>query len=231
MEKAVRAARKAFDHGPWRRMPAAERGRLMYKLADLIEKNFDEISALESLDNGKPFTMSKAADIALVVKTIRYYAGWADKIHGATIPIGSPHFAYTKEEPVGVVGQIIPWNFPALMLAWKLGPVLATGCTTVVKTAEQTPLTALRIGELIMEAGFPEGVVNILSGYGPTAGQALAQHNLVDKIAFTGSTEVGYEIMRTAHKNNLKRITLELGGKSANIIMDDADIDLAIKQS
>ena len=203
----------------------------MFRLADLIEKNFDEIAALEALDNGKPFSFAKAADIALVVKTIRYYAGWADKIHGATIPIGGPFLAYTKEEPVGVVGQIIPWNFPALMLAWKLGPALATGCTTVVKTAEQTPLIALRIGELILEAGFPEGVVNILSGYGPSAGAALAQHHLVDKVAFTGSTEVGYEIMRTAHKNNLKRVTLELGGKSANIIMDDADIDLAIAQS
>ena len=228
MDRAVKAARKAFDHGPWRRMSAYERGRLMYKLADLIEKNFDEIAALEALDNGKPFSLAKAADIALVVKTIRYYAGWADKIHGATIPIAGPYMAYTKEEPVGVVGQIIPWNFPALMLAWKLGPALATGCTSVVKTAEQTPLTALRIGELIMEAGFPEGVVNILSGYGPTAGAALAQHPLVDKIAFTGSTEVGYEIMKTSHKHNLKRVTLELGGKSANIIMDDADIDLAI---
>lgn len=231
VDKAVKAARKAFDHGPWRRMPASERGRLMYRLADLVEKNFDEIAALEALDNGKPFTFAKAADIALVVKTLRYYAGWTDKIHGSTIPISGPYFAYTKEEPVGVVGQVIPWNFPALMLAWKLGPALATGCTTVVKTAEQTPLTALRIGELIMEAGFPEGVVNILSGYGPTAGAALVQHPHVDKVAFTGSTEVGYEIMRNAHKHNLKRVTLELGGKSANIIMDDADIDLAIAQS
>lgn len=231
VEKAVRAARKAFDEGPWRRMPASERGRLMYRLADLVEKHQDEIAALEALDNGKTFAFAKAADIALVIKTLRYYAGWADKIHGSTIPITGPFFAYTKEEPVGVVGQIIPWNFPALMLAWKLGPALATGCTTVVKTAEQTPLTALRIGELILEAGFPEGVVNILSGYGPTAGAALAQHPLVDKVAFTGSTEVGYEIMRTAHKHNLKRVTLELGGKSANIVMDDADIDLAINQA
>lgn len=231
VNSAVAAARRAFDHGPWRKMAASERGRLMYKLADLIEKNFDEIAALEALDNGKPFGFAKAADINLVVKTIRYYAGWADKIHGQTIPIGGPHFCYTKEEPVGVCAQIIPWNFPALMMAWKLGPALATGCTVVLKPAEQTPLTALRIGELIMEAGFPEGVVNILPGYGPTAGQALAQHPHVDKVAFTGSTEVGYEIMRGSHKNNLKRITLELGGKSANIIMDDADIDLAIAQS
>ena len=228
---AVKAARNAFDNGPWRKMGAAERGRLMYKLADLVEKNFDEIAALEALDNGKPFGFAKAADINLVVRTLRYYAGWADKIHGQTIPIGGPHFCYTKEEPVGVCAQIIPWNFPALMMAWKLGPALATGCTVVLKPAEQTPLTALRIGELIMEAGFPEGVVNILPGYGPTAGKALAQHPDVDKVAFTGSTEIGYEIMRHSHKNNLKRITLELGGKSANIIMDDADIDVAIAQS
>ena len=231
VDKAVRAARKAFDEGPWRRMGASERGKLMNKFADLIEKNTDELANLEALDNGKPAAIAKVADIPLVVNTLRYYAGWTDKIHGKTIPVNGPYFAYTKEEPVGVCGQIIPWNFPAAMLAWKLGPALATGCTTVVKTAEQTPLSALRIGELAMEAGFPDGVINILSGYGPTAGRALAQHKLVDKVAFTGSTEVGYEIMRTAHKDNLKRITLELGGKSANIIMDDADIDLAIALS
>jgi aldehyde dehydrogenase (NAD+) len=231
VNKAVKAARKAFDHGPWRRMAASERGRLMYKLADLMEKHQDELAALEALDNGKPVSFAKAADIALCIKTYRYYAGWADKIHGQTISIGGPYQCYTKEEPVGVAAQIIPWNFPALMQAWKLGPALATGCTVVMKPAEQTPLTALRVGELIMEAGFPEGVVNILPGFGPTAGQALAQHSDVDKVAFTGSTEVGYEIMRHSHKHNLKRITLELGGKSANIIMDDANIDLAIAQS
>ncbi len=231
VNRAVKAARNAFDNGPWRRMGAAERGRLMYKLADLVEKNFDEIAALEALDNGKPFGFAKAADINLVVRTLRYYAGWADKIQGQTIPIGGPHFCYTKEEPVGVCAQIIPWNFPALMMAWKLGPALATGNTVVMKPAEQTPLTCLRIGELIMEAGFPEGVVNLLPGFGPSAGVALAQHKDVDKVAFTGSTEVGYEIMRNSHKHNLKRITLELGGKSANIIMDDADIDVAIAQS
>ena len=229
VNKAVKAARKAFDHGPWRKMAASERGKLMFKLADLVEKHQDELAALEALDNGKPFEFAKAADIALSIKTYRYYAGWADKIHGQTIPIAGPYLCYTKEEPVGVAAQIIPWNFPALMQAWKLGPALASGCTVVMKPSEQTPLTALRIGELIMEAGFPEGVVNILPGYGPTAGQALAQHHDVDKVAFTGSTEVGYQIMRTSHKNNLKRITLELGGKSANIIMDDADIDLAIQ--
>ena len=225
---AVKAARKAFDEGPWRRMNPSERGQIMYRLADLIDKHGDELAALEALDNGKPAKIARIADIPLVANTIRYYAGWTDKIHGKTLPINGPYFAYTREEPVGVVGQIIPWNFPAAMLAWKIGPALATGCTTVVKTAEQTPLSALRIGELALEAGLPAGVLNILSGYGPSAGQALAQHELVDKIAFTGSTEIGYEIMKTSHKHNLKRITLELGGKSANIVMDDADIDLAI---
>ncbi|KAF1315785.1 Aldehyde dehydrogenase, partial [Globisporangium splendens] len=230
IDEAVKAARAAFE-GPWRTMAAAERGRLMGKLADLVEKNSDELAALEALDNGKPCSVAKAADIALVVKTLRYYAGWPDKIHGQTIPISGPFFCYTKSEPVGVCAQIIPWNFPLLMAAWKLGPALASGCTVVLKPAEQTPLTALRLGELIVEAGFPPGVVNIVPGQGPTAGKHLAQHPDVDKVAFTGSTEVGYQIMRSSHVNNLKRVTLELGGKSANIICDDADIDQAIAQS
>lgn len=192
-------------------------------------QNLPELTALESLDNGKPLTSSQG-DFGLVVKTLRYYAGWADKIHGTTRNIAGAHLCYTREEPVGVCAQIIPWNFPALMMAWKLGPVLATGCVSIIKPAEQTPLTALRIGELAMEAGFPKGVLQVLPG-DAVAGKALAQHHLVDKVAFTGSTEVGYEIMRHSHKKNLKRITLELGGKSANIILDDADIDLAIAQS
>jgi aldehyde dehydrogenase (NAD+) len=228
VNRAVKAARKAFDEGPWRRMSAAERGRIMYKLADLMEKHGEELAALETLDNGKPFANASNEDIPLSVKTYRYYAGWADKIHGQVIPISGPFMCYTKEEPVGVVAQIIPWNYPLLMQAWKLGPALAAGCTIVMKPAEQTPLSALRFGELIMEAGFPEGVINILPGHGSIAGKALTEHSGVDKIAFTGSTEVGYEIMRNSHKNNLKRITLELGGKSANIIMDDADLDLAV---
>lgn len=199
VERAVAAARKAFDEGPWRKMSAAERGGCLNRLADLVEKNFDELCALDSLDNGKPFAFSKAVDVALVLKTYRYYAGWADKIHGKTVPISGPYLSYTREEPVGVAAQVIPWNFPLLMQAWKLGPALATGCTVVMKTAEQTPLSALRMGELIMEAGFPEGVVNILSGYGPTVGKHLVQHKNVDKVAFTGSTEVGFEIMKTCH--------------------------------
>jgi aldehyde dehydrogenase (NAD+) len=231
IDAAVAAARAAFETGPWRTMAACQRGELIRKLADLIEKNIDELSALEALDNGKPCSVAKNVDIGLVIKTLRYYAGYADKIHGQTIPIEGPFFCYSRLEPVGVCGQIIPWNFPLLMAAWKLGPALAAGCTIVLKPAEQTPLTALRLGELIVEAGFPPGVVNIVPGQGAGAGKHLAQHPDVDKIAFTGSTEIGYEIMRTAHAKNIKRITLELGGKSANIVLDDADIDRAIATS
>lgn len=229
VDLAVRAAKEAFENGPWRRMAASERGKLMFKLADLMEKNAEELALLESIDNGKPIKWAKLADIKLSIETMRYYAGWCDKIHGQTIPVNGPFLAYTRHEPVGVCAQIIPWNFPLLMAAWKLGPVLAMGCTTILKPAEQTPLTALRLGELIQKAGFPEGVVNILPGYGPTVGRPLAQHPLVDKVAFTGSTEIGLEIMRDSHVNGLKRITLELGGKSPNIVLDDADLDLAVQ--
>jgi aldehyde dehydrogenase (NAD+) len=231
VDKAVRAARHAFERGPWRKMAAAQRGLLLNRLADLIEKHADELAQLESLDNGKPVAVAGAADLPLTIACYRYYAGWADKIQGKTIPIGGDYFCYTRLEPVGVVGQIIPWNFPLLMQAWKLGPALATGNTVVMKPAEQTPLTALRIGELIVEAGFPEGVVNLLPGYGPTAGAAIANHMDVDKVAFTGSTEVGHLIMEAAAKTNLKRVTLELGGKSPNIVFADADMDQAIEGS
>src|SRR6267378_1836575 len=203
VDKAVAAARAAFDKGPWRKMSAAERGVLMNKLADLIEKHADELAQLEALDNGKPYHVARAADLPLTIACYRYYAGWADKNHGKTIPVSGNYFTYTKHEPVGVVGQIIPWNFPLLMQAWKLGPALATGCTVVMKPAEQTPLTALRVGELMLEAGFPEGVVNLLRGYGPTAGAAIARHMDVDKVAFTGSTEVGHLIMRGAADPNM----------------------------
>src|ERR1700726_198943 len=186
VDKAVSAARAAFETGPWRKkLSASQRGNLMYKLADLIEKNADELAQLEALDNGKPYHVARAADVALTVACYRYFAGWADKIQGKTIPVNGPYFCYTKHEPVGVVGQIIPWNFPMLMQAWKLGPALASGCTVVMKPAEQTPLTALRVGELAMEAGFPDGVVNIIPGFGE-AGAALVEHLDVDKIAFTG---------------------------------------------
>jgi len=231
VDRAVKAARQAFERGPWRKMAAAERGRLLNKLADLIEKHADELASLESLDNGKPYRVALAADLPLTIACYRYFAGWADKIQGRTIPISGNYFCYTRLEPVGVVGQVIPWNFPLLMQAWKLAPALATGNTVVLKPAEQTPLTALRVGELIVEAGFPEGVVNILPGYGPTAGQAIARHMDVDKVAFTGSTEVGHLIMEAAAQTNLKRVTLELGGKSPNIVFADADMDRAVEGS
>jgi len=231
VDKAVAAARAAFDKGPWRKMSAAARGVLMNKLADLIEKHADELAQLESLDNGKPYHVALMADLPLTIACYRYYAGWADKIHGKTIPVQGKYFCYTKHEPVGVVGQIIPWNFPLLMQAWKLGPALAAGCTVVMKPAEQTPLTALRVGELILEAGFPEGVVNLLPGYGPTAGAAIARHMDVDKVAFTGSTEVGHLILKASAESNLKRVTLELGGKSPNIVFADANMDEAIEGS
>jgi aldehyde dehydrogenase (NAD+) len=232
VDLAVKAARKAFhSKAPWRRMSAAARGNLLYRLADLIEKNIAELATLESLDNGKPQHVARTADLPLVIACYRYYAGWADKVQGKTIPISGDYFCYTRHEPVGVVGQIIPWNFPLLMQAWKLAPALACGNTTVLKVAEQTPLSALRMGELILEAGFPEGVVNILPGYGPTAGAAVARHMDIDKVAFTGSTEVGHLIMKAAAESNLKRVTLELGGKSPNIVFGDADMDAAIEGS
>ena len=231
VDRAVKAARHAFERGPWHKMAAAERGKLMNRLADLIEKHADELARLESLDNGKPYRVALAADVPLTIACFRYYAGWADKVQGRTIPISGNYFCYTRLEPVGVVGQIIPWNFPLLMQAWKLAPALACGNTVVMKPAEQTPLTALRVGELIVEAGFPEGVVNILPGYGPTAGQAIARHMDVDKVAFTGSTEVGHLIMEAAAQTNLKRVTLELGGKSPNIVFADAEMEKAIEGS
>jgi aldehyde dehydrogenase (NAD+) len=229
VNEAVKAARNAFEKGPWRKMSAAERGRLLYKLAELVEQHADELARLESLDNGKPYSVAKAADLTLSIASYRYYAGWADKVHGKTIPVAGNYFSYTKHEPVGVVGQIIPWNFPLLMQAWKLAPALATGNTIVMKPAEQTPLTALRIGELILEAGFPEGVVNMLPGYGPTAGAAIANHMDIDKVAFTGSTEVGKLVMKAAASSNLKRVSLELGGKSPNIVFADADMAEAVE--
>jgi aldehyde dehydrogenase (NAD+) len=232
VDLAVKAARRAFDaKAPWRRMPSTERSKLLNRLADLIEKNIEELATLESLDNGKPRQVALAADLQLVIACYRYYAGWADKIQGKTIPVTGDYFCYTRLEPVGVVGQIIPWNFPLLMQAWKLGPALACGNTVVMKTAEQTPLSALRVGELIVEAGFPEGVVNILSGYGPTAGGAIANHMDIDKVAFTGSTEVGKIIMKAAADSNLKRVTLELGGKSPNIVFADSDMAQAVEGS
>jgi phenylacetaldehyde dehydrogenase len=233
IDNAVRAARRAFDSGPWSTMTASDRGRLIWKIGDLIEKHTDELAQLETIDNGKPYAVARAADVPLAADIFRYMAGWTTKIEGNTIPINVPYapggvfHAYTTREPVGVVGQIIPWNFPLLMAAWKLAPALACGCTIVLKVAEQTPLSALRLGELIQEAGLPDGVVNIVTGFGPTAGAALAAHDDVDKVAFTGSTEVGKLIAKAA-TGNLKKVTLELGGKSPNVIFKDADLDTAI---
>jgi aldehyde dehydrogenase (NAD+) len=228
VDKAVKAARAAFE-GPWRKLRASERGRLLYRLADLIEANAEELARIESLDSGKPLSIARSVDVAKTVACYRYFAGWADKVQGKTIPIDGDFFCYTRHEPIGVVGQIIPWNYPMLMQSWKLAPALATGNTVVMKPAEQTPLSALRIGELILEAGYPDGVVNLLPGFGPTAGAALARHMDVDKVAFTGSTEVGRLIMTAAAQSNLKRVTLELGGKSPNIIFEDTDLDAAVE--
>jgi len=230
IDEAVKAARRAFESGPWPRMSARERGKLLLALADRIEANAQELAALEVLDNGKPIREVLAADIPLVVGTFRYYAGWADKIAGETLPVENPDqfFCYTRREPVGVCGQIIPWNFPMLMVAWKWAPALACGNTVVLKPAEQTPLTALRLGELAMEAGSPPGVINIVNGFGETAGDALVKHPGVDKIAFTGEYRTAQIIMANAAPT-LKRLTFELGGKSPNIVFADADMEQAVQ--
>jgi len=227
VDVAVKAARAAFE-GPWRKVTPGDRSKLLTKLADLMERDAHTLASLEALDNGKAYSMASAADVPMAHAAIRYYGGWADKIEGKVADINPDTFAYVKKEPIGVCGQIIPWNFPLLMWAWKIGPAIATGNTVVMKTAEQTPLSALYMCKLINEAGFPPGVINMLSGFGKTAGAALASHMDVDKIAFTGSTLVGRQIMKAAASSNLKKVTLELGGKSPNIVFDDADIENAI---
>jgi len=229
VDRALQAARVAFDDpaSKWRKMSASERGRLLWKLADLLEQHIDEISELETLDNGKPIFESRYVDLPMVVDVFRYYAGWATKIHGETVNTFDAAFTYTLREPVGVVGAIVAWNFPLLLASWKLGPALACGNCVVLKPAEQTPLTALRLGQLALEAGFPAGVLNIVTG-GPQTGKALVKHSGVDKVAFTGSTMVGKEIMRSS-ADTLKRVTLELGGKSPNIVFADSDVDSAVK--
>src|SRR5579872_831447 len=229
VDRAVAAARKAFDdrNGPWRKMSASERGRLIWKLADLLEKNIDEFAELETLDNGKPIFESRYVDMPMVIDVLRYYAGLATKIHGETINTAETAFTYTLREPVGVVGLIVPWNFPLLLASWKLGPALACGNTIVWKPASQTSLTTLRFGKLAIEAGVPAGVINIVTGPG-AIGRSMVKHPGIDKIAFTGSTAVGQEIMRSA-ADTVKRITLELGGKSPNIVFADSDIDNAVK--
>ncbi len=233
VDRAVKAARRAFEEGPWARMTPSERGRMVWKIGDLILENLEELAQLESLDNGKPISVARLADVPLSADMFHYMAGWATKIEGNTLGLsvpytpGAQYHAYTKREPVGVVGQIIPWNFPLLMAAWKLAPALACGCTIVLKVAEETPLSALKLGELMQEAGIPDGVVNIITGLGEDAGAPLAAHPDVDKIAFTGSTEVGRMIVKAA-VGNLKKVSLELGGKSPNIVLADADMEVAI---
>jgi len=230
VEKAVAAAKKAFQYGSeWRNMDASKRGALIHKLADLVDRDAVYLASLETLDNGKPFSNSITVDVPAVGKMLRHFAGWTDKVQGRTIPVDGNYICYTRHEPVGVCGQIIPWNFPAVCMAVKLGPALATGNTLVIKPAEQTPLTALYLAALVKEAGFPPGVVNVVPGYGPTAGAAITAHKDVNKVAFTGSTEVGKIIMEGAAKSNLKRVTLELGGKSPLVVFSDADLDYAVE--
>jgi phenylacetaldehyde dehydrogenase len=233
VDLAVAAARKAFDSGPWPGMSPSQRGRILWKIGDLILDNLEELAQLESLDNGKPVSVARAADVPLAADLFHYMAGWATKIGGNTLALsvpytpGTEYHAYTRREPIGVVAQIIPWNFPLLMAAWKLGPVLTSGCTVVLKPAEETPLSALRLAQLCLDAGLPAGVLNVITGFGESCGAPLAAHPQVDKVAFTGSTEVGKLIVKAA-ANDLKKVTLELGGKSPNIVLDDADLDVAI---
>src|ERR1017187_7199581 len=233
IDAAVQAARRALESGPWATMTPSDRGKIIWRIGDLITKYAEELAELESLDNGKPIGVARAADVPLAADIFQYMAGWCTKIEGKAIPLsvmytpGVNYHSYTRPEPIGVVGQIIPWNFPLLMAAWKLAPALATGCTVVLKVAEETPLSALRLGEIMQEAGLPAGVVNIITGFGETAGAALASHPRVDKVAFTGSTEVGKLIVKAA-AHDLKHLSLELGGKSPNIILKDADLDVAI---
>ena len=229
IDLAVAAARRAFESGPWAKMSPADRSKLVWKLGDVMEQHADELAELEALDNGKPVTNARRDDVGGSISMFRYMAGWCQRLTGETIPVSSPGnwHAYTLREPVGVVGQIIPWNFPLMMAAWKLAPALAAGCTIVLKPAEQTPLSALRLGELLQEAGVPDGVVNIVTGFGETAGAPLAEHPGVDKVAFTGSTEVGKLIVKAA-AGNLKRVSLELGGKSPAIVFPDADLERAV---
>jgi len=228
VDTAVRAARAAFEEGPWAQMAAADRGKLLWKIADLIEKNIDEFAYLETIDNGKPIFESRYVDMPMVVEVFQYYAGWATKVHGETIPVRGPFFNYTLREPIGVVAAIVPWNFPLLLASWKIAPALACGNTVIYKPAQLTSLTALKFAEICQQAGVPDGAVNVLTGKGSVIGMGLVKHPGVDKVALTGSTETGKAVMR-AGADTLKKITLELGGKSPNIILDDADLDAAVK--
>ncbi|XP_062203804.1 aldehyde dehydrogenase family 2 member C4-like [Phragmites australis] len=228
IDLAVKAAREAFDNGPWPRMSGYERGRILHRFADLVERHVEELAVLDTIDAGKLFLMGKIMDIPGGVHLLRYYAGAADKIHGATLKMSQQMQGYTLKEPVGVVGHIVPWNYPTTMFFFKVSPALAAGCTMVVKPAEQTPLSALFYAHLAKEAGIPDGVLNVVPGFGPTAGAALASHMDVDKVSFTGSTEVGRLVMKAAADSNLKPVSLELGGKCPVIVFDDADVDMAV---
>ncbi len=227
-DAAVQAARKAFESGPWAEMAAADRGKILWKIGDLIDKHNEELGELETLDNGKPIFESRQVDMPMVAEVFRYYAGWATKIHGETVPVRGPFLNYTLREALGVVAAIVPWNFPLLLASWKIGPALAAGNTVVLKPASWTPLTALRFGEICQEAGLPDGVVNIVTGPGSTMGKALVRHPGVDKVAITGETRTGQEILRDS-ADTLKRVTLELGGKSPNIVFADADLEAAVR--
>lgn len=229
VNRAVHAARKAFDEGPWPKMTAYERSRIMLRFADLLEKHNDEVAAIETWDSGKTYKQTANVEIPMVVRVFRYYAGWADKIHGLTVPSDGPHHVQTLHEPIGVAGQIVPWNFPLLIYSWKVAPALACGNTVVLKTSEQTPLSALYVSRLFLEAGLPPGVLNIISGFGPTTGAALCSHMDVDKLAFTGSSSTGKIVLGLSAQSNLKPVTLELGGKSPFIVCEDADIDAAVE--
>ena len=226
VDRAARAAKEAFENGRWSTMTPLERGDLIYKLALLIEEHQHYIAEIDSLDNGKPISEVLENDLPNAIGQFKYFSGWASKIVGQNIPVNGNYLNYTRHEPIGVVGQIIPWNFPFMMAAWKIAPALATGCTVILKPAEQTPLSALYLAELVRKAGFPKGVINIIPGHGGTTGAALVKHPSVNKIAFTGSTEVGKNIMKEA-ANTMKRVTLELGGKSPNLVLQDANIDKA----
>ncbi|XVF60341.1 hypothetical protein PTKIN_Ptkin08bG0037300 [Pterospermum kingtungense] len=229
VNRAVAAARKAFDKGPWPKMTAYERSRIMFRFADLLEKHTEEVAALETWDNGKPYEQAANVEIPMVVRVFRYFAGWADKIHGLTIPADGQHHVQTLHEPYGVTGLIVPWNFPLLLYSWKVAPALACGNTVVLKTAEQTPLSALYVSNLFHEAGLPPGALNVVSGFGPAAGAALCSHMDVNKLSFTGSTATGKIVLGLAANSNLKPVTLELGGKSPFIVCKDADVDKAVE--
>ncbi len=228
IDRAVEAARAAFESDDWQRLSPRGRGQLLFRLAELVDESADELARIQTLENGKTYFESRKVDLPEVSTVLRYYGGWADKVHGEILPVGPGVHAYTRREPLGVVGCIVPWNFPLSLASWKIAPALACGNTVILKPAEDTPLSALKLAELVQEAGFPAGAVNVVSGFGPTAGAALVRHPGVDKIAFTGSVEVGKEIMREAAPT-LKRVSLELGGKSPNIIFADADIESATR--